>query len=62
MSPVMITGAVLGQHKMTKPMAAAAAKLFGLAKSEQALLNEVPMRGNGTPMRPIRLSIAFTNW
>ena len=28
MSPVMITGGVLGQQKMTKPMAAAAAKLF----------------------------------
>ena len=36
MSPVMITGGVLGQQKMTKPMAAAAAKLFGLTKSEQA--------------------------
>ena len=52
MSPVMITGGVLGQQKMTKPMAAAAAKLFGLSKSEQALLNEVPMRGTGTPMPP----------
>jgi cyanate lyase len=52
MSPVMITGGVLGQQKMTKPMAAAAAKLFGLSKNEQALLNEVPMRGSGTPMPP----------
>ena len=52
MSPVMIVGSVLGQQKMTKPMAAAAAKLFGLSKSEQALLNEVPMRGTGTPMPP----------
>src|SRR6478736_5820829 len=52
MSPVMITGGVLGQQKMTKPMAAAAAKLFGLSKTEQALLNEVPMRGTGTPMPP----------
>src|SRR5579859_7103909 len=52
MSPVMIVGSVLGQQKMTKPMAAAAAKLFGLSKSEQALLNEVPMRGLGTPMPP----------
>ena len=33
-------------------MAAAAAKLFGLSASEQALLNEVPMRGTGTPMPP----------
>jgi cyanate lyase len=52
MSPVMVTGGVLGQHKMTKPMAAAAAKLFGLSRPEQALLNEVPMRGEGTPMPP----------
>ena len=52
MSPVMIVGSVLGQQKMTKPMAAAAAKLFALSKAEQALLNEVPMRGTGTPMPP----------
>src|SRR5690349_22119282 len=52
MSPIMITGGVLGQQKMTKPMAAAAAKLFDLSKSEQALLNEVPMRGTGTSMPP----------
>ena len=52
MSPVLITGALLGQHKLTKPQAAAAAKLFGLSKSEQAMLNEVPMRGTGTAMPP----------
>jgi cyanate lyase len=52
MSPVMITGGVLGQQKMTKPMAAVAAKLFGLSKTEEAMLNEVPMRGTGTPMPP----------
>src|SRR4051812_22881064 len=52
MSPVMITGGVLGQQKMTKPMAAAAAKLFGLTKAEETMLNEVPMRGTGTPMPP----------
>jgi cyanate lyase len=50
MSPILVTGAVLGQMKMTKPQAANAAKLFGLSKSEQVLLNEVPMRG--TPMPP----------
>ena len=33
MSPVMITGALLGNHKLTKPQAAAAAKLFDLSKS-----------------------------
>jgi len=52
MSPFMITGGLLGQHKLTKPMAADAAKLFGLSKTEEALLNEVPMRGTGTAMPP----------
>ena len=52
MSPVMITGALLGHHKLTKPQAAAAAKLFGLSKTEQTMLNEVPLRGAGTPMPP----------
>src|SRR6202012_5616671 len=49
MSPVLITGAVLGQMKMTKPQAAKAAELFGLGKSEQAMLNEVPPRGSPRP-------------
>ena len=52
MSPVMITGALLGHQKLTKPQAAAAAKLFSLSKNEQVLLNEVPMRGTGTTMPP----------
>jgi cyanate lyase len=52
MSPILVTGAILGQMKMTKPQAAGAAKLFGLSKSEQTMLNEVPMRGTGTPMPP----------
>ena len=52
MSPVMVTGGVLGNHKMTKPMAAAAAKLFGLSGPEEAMLNEVPMRGAANPMPP----------
>ncbi len=50
MSPILITGALLGQMKLTKPQVARAADLFGLSKSEQALLNEVPHRG--TPMPP----------
>src|SRR5258707_15857660 len=49
MSPVLVTGAVLGQMKMTKPQAAKAAEMFGLSKSEQALLNEVPNRGSPMP-------------
>jgi cyanate lyase len=52
MSPILVTGAILGQMKLTKPQAANATKLFGLSKSEQTLLNEVPMRGTGTPMPP----------
>jgi cyanate lyase len=52
MSPVLIVGAILGQHKMTKPMAANAAKLFGLSKTEEVILNEVPMRGTATAMPP----------
>ena len=52
MSPVLIVGGVLGQHKLTRPQAAAAAKLFGLSKAEEALLNEVPMRGAGASLPP----------
>src|SRR5438552_4032114 len=52
MSPVMITGALLGNHKLTKPQAAAAAKLFGLSKTEQVMLNEVPLRAAGSIMPP----------
>ena len=50
MSPVLVIGALLGQMKLTKPQAAKAADLFGLSKSETAMLNEVPMRG--APMPP----------
>jgi len=50
MSPMLITGALLGQMKLTKPQAGKAAELFGLSKSEEAMLNEVPLRG--TPMPP----------
>jgi cyanate lyase len=49
MSPVLITGALLGQMKLTKPQAAKAAELLGLSKGEQALLNEVPNRGSPMP-------------
>jgi cyanate lyase len=52
MSPVLVVGALLGQHKLVKPLAAKAAKLFGLSKTEEAMLNEVPMRGQGTTMPP----------
>jgi cyanate lyase len=46
----LIVGALLGQMKLTKPQAAKAAELFGLSAGEEAMLNEVPMRG--MPMPP----------
>jgi cyanate lyase len=52
MSPVLIVGAILGNHKLVKPLAAKAAKLFGLSQAEERMLNEVPMRGAGTTMPP----------
>ncbi len=52
MSDVLIVGAILGQMKLVKPLAANAGALFGLSAAEQAMLNEVPMRGTGTPMPP----------
>ena len=51
-SEVLIIGAILGQMKLTKPQDANAGELFGLSKSETAMLNEIPMRGTGTPMPP----------
>jgi len=51
-SPVLIVGAILGQHKLVKPLAAKAAKLFGMSGAEERMLNEVPMRGTGTTMPP----------
>jgi cyanate lyase len=51
-SDTLIVGAILGQMKLTRPQAAKAAELFGLSKTEEALINEVPMRGTGTPMPP----------
>ena len=57
MAPILVTGAILGQHKLTKPQAASAAKLFGLSKSEQTLINAVPMRGTATPMPLMSLTV-----
>jgi cyanate lyase len=49
MSPTLIVGALLGQMKLVKPLAAKAAALFGLTESEQRMLNEVPYRGSPMP-------------
>ncbi|MBR0668577.1 cyanase [Roseomonas hellenica] len=48
-SPVLIVGALLGQMKLVKPLAAKAAALFDLSAAEQAMLNEVPYRGSPMP-------------
>src|ERR1700726_3460441 len=50
MAPMLATGGLRGQMKLTKPQAAKAAELFGLSAAEQAMLNEIPYRG--TPMPP----------
>jgi cyanate lyase len=52
MAPTMIVGALLGQMKLVKPLAKKAAVLFSLSAAEEAMLNEVPYRGTGTPMPP----------
>jgi cyanate lyase len=49
-SDTLIVGALLGQMKLVKPLAQRAADLFELSAVEQAMLNEVPMRG--MPMPP----------
>jgi len=71
MSPILLTAAMLGQMKLTKPQAGKAAALFGLSKSEESLLNEVPYRGalpHEVPTDPLiyrfyELMIVFgTSW
>ena len=52
MAPTLVVGALLGQMKLVKPLAVRAAELFGLSPAEAALLNEIPYRGQGTPMPP----------
>jgi len=46
---MLIVGALLGQMKLTKPQAGKAAELFGLSNAEEAMLNEVPLRGTAMP-------------
>ncbi|MFN3890474.1 MAG: cyanase [Beijerinckiaceae bacterium] len=48
-SEVMIVGALLGQMKLVKPLAAKAAALFGLSAAEERMLNEIPYRGTQMP-------------
>jgi cyanate lyase len=49
MSPVLVVGALMGQMKLVRPLAARAAALFALTKAEEAMLNEVPYRGSPMP-------------
>ena len=49
MSPVLVVGALLGQMKLVKPLAAKAGALFALTAAETAMLNEVPYRGSPMP-------------
>jgi cyanate lyase len=49
LSDTLIIGALLGQMKLVKPLARKAAELFGLSAVEEAMLNEVPMRGMQMP-------------
>ncbi len=49
MSDTLIVGALLGQMKLVKPLAAKAAALFGLTEVEERMLNEVPYRGTAMP-------------
>jgi cyanate lyase len=51
-SEVLIVSAILGNMKLTKPQAANAGELFELTKSETAMLNEIPMRGENIQMPP----------
>ncbi|MBC7431355.1 MAG: cyanase [Rubritepida sp.] len=48
-SDTIIVGALLGQMKLVKPLAAKAAALFGLSETEQRMLNEIPYRGTAMP-------------
>lgn len=52
MSPVLVVGALLGQQRLSKRLAKKAAALFGLSAAEEAMLNEVPMRGAGISFPP----------
>jgi cyanate lyase len=49
MSPVLVVGALMGQMKLVKPLAAKAARLFGLTEAEERMLNEIPYRGTQMP-------------
>jgi hypothetical protein len=61
LSPILVVGAVLGQMKLPKSVAEKAASQFGLSEGESACSTRF-RREAGRCRRPIRFSIAFTNW
>ncbi len=61
-SPTLIVGALLGQMKLVKPLAAKAAHLFELTPAEEAMLNEVPYRGTQMRMHPASAVLLGLGW
>lgn len=49
LSPILIVGALLGQMRLTPPLAKKAAALFDLSECEERMLGEVPYRGMAMP-------------
>ena len=49
MSPILVVGALLGQMRLPKALAAKAGALFGLSDVETRMLAEVPARGTAMP-------------
>ena len=51
-SPVLITGAILGHHEADQAAGREGRRAVRPDQDREAMLNEVPMRGAGTPMPP----------
>ncbi|MDX2265946.1 MAG: cyanase [Hyphomicrobiales bacterium] len=51
-SPVLVTGALLGQMKLTAEQSERAKAIFGLSELEAKILTEIPERGAGITMPP----------
>lgn len=51
-SPILITGALLGQMKLTPEQAAKAKAVLGLSELEAKMLTEIPYRGSLPPGPP----------
>ncbi|MDZ4791563.1 MAG: cyanase [Hyphomicrobiales bacterium] len=51
-SPVLVTGALLGQMRFTAEQSEKAKPIFGLSDLEAKILTEIPERGAGVTMPP----------